>query len=146
MASPSFVPTHTTDQTERREAPGRGFGSAMFSLHLALRARVRATTLDRELASGADARRDRVLERRALQLTAARMRGSLARSLDAAITEADRAPRSSPAAPVSKSEVAAARPELRAIIRHLTSSLPATPEGVARVRCLLTEAPVPCMG
>ena len=110
-----------------------------------MRARVfvRRGTLDRLLAAGMDPAWDSELGIRAGQITAAKRRCALARSLQAAVRDAHRPPRWSAAVPLARSAVRAAAPELRLLAECLAQTAAPAPEGVALAEQLVRDASSP---
>jgi hypothetical protein len=102
-----------------------------------VRARLRAGTLDRELAEGACPEASVDLALHAAHLCEATQRRVLAGTLSR-IASATDSPAAS-AAPISTWAVQRARPELSAVLDRLGSSGPLGVGGVARLRCLLTD-------
>ena len=112
----------------------------------ALRARLRAPFLDRQLAAGTASWRTPVHAARALQLTRPRSRQTLARSLERLVETADdhRGPfRGAVVQPCSE-QVHAALPLILAIAVRLRSPAPVAASGVARLRALLCDGGGPC--
>jgi len=117
-----------------RRAPSRG-------------ARLRAWTaqerLDRWLLDG-EAAAGGLLAVRAWQLTSPRTRARIARTLSAAIDEAQEPlPRRGAAVPVCRSAVDAARDELARAIARLRDPRPVRPRGIVMLRRLLADGDGP---
>ena len=112
-------------------------------LLLRLRVFFRRGTLDRLLAAGGDPSWGPDLALRAAQLTASRKRHALAENLQRTVSEAQRPPRWSCAAPVDRPAVRAATPELLALAARLEAETPHTPQGVALAKQLLVDAGSP---
>jgi hypothetical protein len=112
---------------------------------IALRARLRAGSLDRQLASGTAPWQTPVLAARALQLTSQRKRRNIARSLDrlAEVSEQPASPRFSAVVPVSRSQVRGSRPAIRSIAQRLRDGAPIDARGVARVIELMSDGSGP---
>jgi hypothetical protein len=111
----------------------------------AVRARVRAGSLDRRLAAGAPPWESPVLAARALQITNERSRRNLARTLERL---AERAERSAPGSlsavvPVCRSEVRAALPQIMSVAARLRDDAPVDARGIARLVALLSDGAGP---
>ena len=101
-------------------------------------AHVRATSLDRALATGASPDSTAALSLRAEQLIRAGTRRKLARLLRRLITEATRrrVPRA-PRVPLCRRKILASRELLRELAERLASQEPVDARGVAQLRLLL---------
>ncbi len=111
-------------------------------LHDRLRARLRAGSLDRELAGGASPESSIDLALHAAHLCGSSQRRVLACTLSRIAVAADtRGPL--PAAPVCRSAVERARPELAAVVDRLAATGPVGVGGLARLRCLLADGSGP---
>jgi hypothetical protein len=99
--------------------------------------------LDRLLAAGSDPCWDPELTLRAAQLTAAHRRGSLAKSLERAVSDAHRPPRWTCSAPVDRRAVRATAPALRALAASLTEATAVSPQGIALLEQLLRDPASP---
>ena len=112
----------------------------------ALRARLRAPILDRQLAAGIASWRTPVHAARALQLTSPRSRHTLAGSLERLVETADdhRGPFRGAAVQPCSEQVHEALPLILAIAVHLRSTAPVAASGVARLRALLSDGGGPC--
>jgi hypothetical protein len=133
---------HVLDQ-----APFRGAAARRGSRPLAgLAARLRAPSLDRQLASGVPSWCCPRHAARALQLTSMRRRCTAARSLEALIERSEeRPPRGRSAAiPPCREQVRDALPEIMAITARLRSTEPVAARGVAMLRELLGDGCGPC--
>jgi len=106
-------------------------------------ARVRASALDRELASGASPESTVPLAVHAGRLCEPAQRRLLARSLTRIVAASDAPARSRLKAPVCRPAVQQARPELAALAGRLSASGPVDVRGVARVRTLLADGTGP---
>ncbi len=112
-----------------------------WSVMVTIAARVQASRLDRALARGDDPTSDRVLHRRAQQLTTRRARERLANALEAHLAEARRPARRGhgPAVPLCRVEVLRAAPELRRLALCLRGNGEVPAQAIAHVRGLLTD-------
>ena len=116
--------------------PARGGGR----LRPRLRAWLRRSDLDSQLADGADSRGSPELTARAAQLTTARVRRSLAAGIERILEEGQRPARAlSSAAPVNRTEIGPARLLLEAAARQLDGAGPVTAQGVVLIARLLTD-------
>jgi hypothetical protein len=103
-------------------------------------ARLRHSSLDAALASGADPCDSQALAWRAAWLTRSRTRDRLAASIDHVLAAADRrVPRLSSAVEPDRREVIAARPHLAELRELLRSTTPVYAQGVAMLRQLLRD-------
>ncbi|HEY1509568.1 MAG TPA: hypothetical protein VGF93_11225 [Solirubrobacteraceae bacterium] len=111
-----------------------------------LSAHLRAPALDRELATGIAPWRSREHAARALQLTRARSRRGLARSLERLVEQAEEPPTAFRGAVItpSREQVMEARPVLLGIAGRLRSGDPIDARGIARLRRLLSDGNGPC--
>ncbi len=107
-----------------------------------LRARLRTRALDRELADGASPESSMDLALHAAHLCEAAQRRVLAGTLSRIAAAAD-AGAPAAAAPVCRSAVLRARPELTAVVDRLAAAGPVGVGGVARLRCLLADGSGP---
>lgn len=111
-----------------------------------LGAHLRAARIDRDLASGVAPWRSPVYAARSRQLTGARSRRSLARSLERVL---EHAAHPSPAfltaaiAPC-REQVYPARRLIGELARHLRSGRPVNARGVAQLRALVSDGAGPC--
>jgi hypothetical protein len=111
---------------------------------LALKARLRHTALDRELARSADPTASALLAVRAQQLTDARTREGIATSILNVVATADNAAaRFSASVPVRWDAVLAAREPLTALAERLRSTAPVWAHGVALASQLILDADSP---
>jgi hypothetical protein len=112
---------------------------------LSLRARVfvRHGKLDALLAAGADPSWDPELALRARQISAARRRRALAKSIERAVWEAHRPPRWTCAAPLDRRAVRRATPELSALALDLNVEAAPAAQGVALATQLLRDPDSP---
>lgn len=110
-----------------------------------LRARLRALSLDRQLASGVEPWRSPVHAARARQLTGERTRRMLARSLEQLIERAEDPPRVHRGAAIqpSRARVAEARPLMLTLASRLRGIGPVAPRGIAALKNLLTDGAGP---
>ena len=111
-----------------------------------LNARLRAPSLDRELASGIAPWRSPPHAARALALTGDRNRRGLARSLERLVEQAQH-PRSQYRGAViypCREQVLEALPELLTIASRLRSADPIDARGIARLNILLSDGSGPC--
>ncbi len=150
MADPHIAPERlagtlpaTTPQSERSSLKEGvpSLRARSWSVVVAIAARVQAPRLDRALARGDDPTSDRVLHRRAQQLTTRRARERLADALEAHLAEAHRPARRGygPAVPLCRVEVLWAAPELRRLALCLRGNGEVPAQAIARVRRLLTD-------
>jgi hypothetical protein len=111
-----------------------------------LKARLRAPSLDRELASGIASWRSELHAARALQLTGRRRRRGLARSLER-LAEQSQEPRSlyrGAAVEPCREQVMEALPALLGVSSLLRSAEPIDARGIARLNLLLSDGTGPC--
>ena len=109
-------------------------------------ARVRATSLDRQLAEGLPPEHSAAHAARAAQLGSARTRATLARSLERLVEQADQPPvrpRSIVIAPC-RPQVWEARPILLMMAFRLRAGGPVGTCGLARLKLLLSDGVGPC--
>jgi len=106
-------------------------------------ARLRASTLDRELAAGASPESNVVLALHAAHLCAPSERRLLAHSLKRLAAVSEVPARSRLKAPVCRTAVRRARGELDAVVDRLEASGPVDVRGVARIRSLLADGSGP---
>jgi len=104
-----------------------------------LAARIRARSLDRELAAGARPHASVVLSLRAQSLTRAETRERLAEEIRSAIRQADEPGWLNARIPVCRDAVARSAEDLRRLASRLQGPRPVSAEGVARARELLTD-------
>jgi hypothetical protein len=104
-----------------------------------LRARVRATALDQQLATGASPDSSVVLAVHAGHLCAPHQRRTLARSLTRLAAAADTATRPRLTTPVCRPAIHRSGPEITAVVERLVATEPVSVQGVARVRRLLAD-------
>ncbi len=109
-----------------------------------LLARLRAPSLDRQLAAGCPAGTSPVLAIRARQITSPAGRRELARWWDHVLDQARRppAPRT-PRAPLRRDRIAAAERDVREMLTLLAGPLPVTARGAAMASSLLTDGTGP---
>jgi hypothetical protein len=108
-------------------------------------ARLRAPWLDGQLATGTEPWRSPVHAARALQLTSARSRRSVARSLEKLVERADEpsAPYRSAVVPPCRRQVREARPLLLLLAARLRGNDPVDPRGVAALKSLICDGAGP---
>ncbi len=107
-------------------------------------ARLRAASLDGELADGISPETCDYLAARAFQLTSARSRRRLAAALDRLLADAGVRGTAKPLrVPVQRARVTSAAAELRALSRYLLASGPVSARGVAMVRRMLCDGTGP---
>jgi hypothetical protein len=126
-------------------SPVPGRRPTVRTLLTALRARLRAPRLDRQLSSGTVSWRSSVHAARSLQLTSDRRRRSLARSIDRLIEAAEQ-PRAlfpGAAVPPRPGQVRTAKAMLVSIASRLRSAAPVDARGVAYLRELLCNGDSP---
>lgn len=105
-----------------------------------LRVATHRTALTRQLAEGADPTATAELTLRARQLTSARDRVGLARSLRRAVAEARRIPWPRPSAMiVSRRAILHAETEIDLLVKRLHGPEPVTPQGMALVHRILSD-------
>jgi hypothetical protein len=104
-----------------------------------LAARIRARSLDRELAAGARPQASVVLSLRAESLIRAETRERLAEEIRSAVRQADEPGCLSARIPVCRDAVARTAEDLRRLASRLQAPRPVSVEGVARARELLTD-------
>jgi len=111
------------------------------SFRLRLRATWHRARLTRELAEGADPSASAEIALRARQLTSARTRRTLARSLRRTIAEAHQAARTRSAVPIiDRGAVLEAEAAIAEMIERLLSPRPVHPQGMATLERILTNA------
>ncbi len=110
-----------------------------------LLARVRAPSLDRQLAAGVEPWRTPTHAARSRQLTSDRARRSFARSLERLVetVDAPRTPFLSAAVPPSRARVREARPQLLTLACRLRGNAPVDPRGMTALRELLADGSGP---
>jgi hypothetical protein len=106
-------------------------------------ARLWASALDAELASGASPESSVALALHAGHLCRESQRRLLAGSLTRVAAAAEASPRSRLKVPVCGGAVRRARSELQAVVERLAAGGPVGVRGVARVRCLLADGTGP---
>lgn len=107
-------------------------------------ARVRASSLDHQLATGRMPRSGRVLAVRARQIVSPAGRRELAKCWSDVMDLASRPPVPlSPRGPLCRGRIAAAEPDLREMISVLTGGLPITARGAAMASWLLIDGTGP---
>jgi hypothetical protein len=108
-------------------------------------ARLRAPSLDQQLALGVEPWRSSIHAARARQLTSDRARRKLGRSLERLIEEAEAPPqrRFGVAVPLAREGVREARPLLLTLASRLRDNAPVAPRGVAALKDLLTNGAGP---
>jgi hypothetical protein len=109
------------------------------SATLRLQVALRRGTLTRQLAEGENPAATAQLGLRAHQLTTARTRSALARSLRRVIREAQSPPLQRPFSIISRRAVLGAVGEIDLLVKRLHSPDPAAPQGMALVAELLTD-------
>jgi hypothetical protein len=109
-------------------------------------ARLRAHQIDRELAEGTEPWRTPVYAARSLQLTSARNRRALAKSLDRLVRDTDtpRAGFANAAITPCREQVLRAVELIRPMAERLRSREPLNAQGVARLSLLLSDGEGPC--
>jgi hypothetical protein len=122
--------------------PKGDLGRGRLRLHLAVA--IHGTQLDRKLAQGADPTESQELALRARQLSAVRMRRSLAKGIERVIAQAERYSESA-ALPINREEVVRSSPLLLRLAARLRAPENVSPCGIAIVRLLLTEDTSPIM-
>ena len=105
--------------------------------------RLRASTLDRELAAGYTPDRDFALLLHAERITRRSERCRLARSLERIVAAADRPTPARLKAPLARDRVRGTQNELEALIGRLLSRGPVGARGVGLVRKLVTDGTGP---
>lgn len=115
-------------------------------LRASLIARLRASSLNRQLAAGVATWQSPAHAARALQLTSARHRSLLADALDRVASTAMQQPmpRLSAAIPPCRVQVRVALPELLAMSSRLRDPRPVAAKGVARLHELICDGAGPC--
>jgi hypothetical protein len=110
-----------------------------------VRARLRASSLDRRLAVGTPPWESPLLAARALQLTCERRRRSLARSLERLADRAEQAPSRgfSTVVPVARSQVREASSTISSLAARMRDGRPLDARGVARLLALLCDGSGP---
>lgn len=133
------------------QAPRRGAATRRGSRPLAaLAARLRAPSLDRQLASGVPAWRSPRHAARALRLTTMRRRRATARSLERLVERSEERSEERPARgrsaaiPPCREQVREALPEIMAVTAQLRSTEPVAAHRVAMLRKLLSDGGGPC--
>ena len=111
-----------------------------------LLARLRAPWLDRQLAAGIAPWRSPTHAARALQLTSARTRKALARSLERLVEQAEEPPTPARSAVIEpcRPQVREARPILLTMAFRLRAGTPVDARGMARLKLLLSDGVGPC--
>jgi hypothetical protein len=109
---------------------------------------LRAATLDRRIAQGADPAADPVLGQRAEVLTSAETRRQLAYWIEHLVDSVDRPdPGPRAAVPLQRDAIREARPLLLSLARDLSEVRePVSARGIARARQLLTDGGSPLYG
>lgn len=127
----------TTDQLLRSDSPGNRPWERFL-------VRVRAPSLDRQLAAGCPAGTSRVLAIRTRQIASPAGRRELAQWWDHVLDQARRppAPRT-PRAPLCRNRIAAAERDVRAMLTVLAGPLPITARGAAMASSLLSDGTGP---
>jgi hypothetical protein len=110
-----------------------------------VQARLRATSIDHRLAGGTPPWESPLLAARALQLTHARRRRSLARSLERLTERAEQAPSPGITAvvPVCRSQVREASATISSLAARMRDGRPLDARGVARLLALLCDGTGP---
>jgi hypothetical protein len=107
-------------------------------------ARVFGASLDSQLAAGRAPESSAMLAARARHIVSLRRRQAAARNWDRLAEVAQRGHgKSGPARPVRASQIAAAEPAIRELVRRLSAPLPVTARGVAMAKILLTDGTGP---
>jgi hypothetical protein len=107
-------------------------------------ARLRASSLDRELAVGRSPESSRLLAIRAQRLVCPDLRAELARDLEHLLTQAHAGPSMrSPRAPLNRAAITSCEPQIRAVINALLAPLPVPASGPAMVSRLLSDGSGP---
>jgi hypothetical protein len=111
-----------------------------------LLAHLRAPWLDRQLADGIASWHSPAHAARALQLTSARTRKALARSLERLVEQAEEPPRSARSAVIlpCRPQVREARPIILTTALRLRAGAPVAARGMARLKLLLSDGAGPC--
>jgi hypothetical protein len=111
-----------------------------------LLAHLRAPWLDRQLAAGVASWHSPTHAARALQLTSARNRTALARSLERLVEQAEEPPRFARGAVIvpCRPQVREARPIILTMAFRLRSRSPVAAHGMARLKLLLSDGVGPC--
>jgi hypothetical protein len=111
-----------------------------------LLAHLRAPRLDRQLADGVAPWHSPTHAARALQLTGARTRRALARSLERLVEQAEEPPPPARSAVIEpcRPQVREARPIMLTMAFRLRAGTPVDARGVARLKLLLTDGLGPC--
>jgi hypothetical protein len=107
-----------------------------------LRARLNSSALDRDLASGVAPWRSSAHAARALQLTGARRRAAYAQGLERILADTERPRRPTRVGAVvlpDHASVILSAPVIWEIVAQLRGSCPASAEGMARLRGLLSD-------
>ena len=120
----------------------------MNDLMLRVRTMSRRTSLDAELAAGADPSRDPALELRAHQLTGPATRRAIATTIHHLLDEAQgpRAAVLDARPPLQRDAILAAREDLLAIAERLTGAASVTPRSAALAAQLVWDAGSPVYG
>jgi hypothetical protein len=111
-----------------------------------LLAHLRAPWLDRQLAAGVASWHSPTHAARALQLTSARNRTALARSLERLVEQAEEPPTPARSAVIEpcRPQVREARPIILTMAFRLRSRSPVAARGMARLKLLLSDGVGPC--
>jgi hypothetical protein len=141
MSTLGSAAEHLSPATRRRSR------DRVASMRLRLRVLARRERLDRMLLEGADPVTSAELTLRAFQLTRPPGRAALAAGIEDAVSSAGSRRRRSPsAAPLARSGIAAARPELAELARALREEPIVSAHGVVLARRLLTDGSGPLYG
>ena len=122
---------------------GAGLGLRRVRVRDRLSTRLRASSLDAELAAGASPESSITLALRAGQLSRPSYRRLLSHGLARVVAAAERDPAAARKAPVNRVAVRGARAELEAVAERLGAAGPVGVRGVARVSGLLTDGTGP---
>jgi hypothetical protein len=105
------------------------------------------SSLDSELAIGADPNRDPLLRARAQELVGEKARRRIAESFERVLCEVDSAPSLfTSRAPIARTAVRETRPALETVVERLKAPAYVSPQGVAMARRLLTDGAGPMYG
>ncbi len=122
---------------------GAGLGLWRVRLWDRVRARLRTSALDEQLAAGASPESSVALALHAGHLCRPQQRRLLARSLNEIALSCEAPARGRLKAPVCRHGVTRARPELAAVVERLAAAGPVDVRGVARIRSLLADGTGP---
>jgi hypothetical protein len=140
MRPPAASPSAVHEPRRPGAAPRGRWRRACATARLRLGVRLRHWRLDRELADGVAASASARHALRAAQLTRPATRAALARSLRAVVARAqDPFAALSGAVPVRRAEVGAWAQGLLGLAERLERNRPVSPQGMARVRLLVSD-------